>query len=54
MLIIVAVAAQVFPVRPIRRIVVVIPVFVVYGEQVSCVEVELSCALSTDEPMNLQ
>jgi len=53
-LIIVAVSAQVFPVRPIRRVVVVIPVFVVHGKQVPCLDVELPGALGTDEPMNLQ
>jgi hypothetical protein len=52
--IIVAVHAQIFPVRPVRGIVVVIPVFVVHREEVSCLEVELSGALGTDEPVNLQ
>ncbi len=54
MFIIVAVRAEVFPIRPVRGIVVVIPVFVVHREQVSCLEVELSGALGTDEPVNLQ
>ncbi len=54
MFIIVAVFAQVFPVRPVRGIVVVIPIFVVYGEQVSRLEVELSGALGTDKPINFQ
>ncbi len=54
MFIIVAVSAQVFPVRPVRGVVVVIPVFVVHRKQVSRFEVELSGALGTDEPVNLQ
>jgi len=52
--IIVAVHAQIFPVRPVRGIVVVVPVFVVYREQVSCFEVELSGALGADEAVNLE
>jgi len=52
--VIVAVRAQVFPVRPVRGIVVVISVFVVYCEQVSCLEVELSGAFGANEPVNLQ
>ena len=54
MFIIVAVSAQVFPVRTVRGIVVVISVFVVHGEQMSCLEVELSGALGTDKPEDLQ
>jgi hypothetical protein len=54
MFIIVAVRAQVFPVRPVRGIVMVISVFVVHREQVSRLEVELSGTFGTDEPVNLQ
>lgn len=54
MFIIVAVRAQVFPVRPVRGIVVVISVFVVHREQMSRLDVELSGAFGTDEPVNLQ
>ncbi len=54
MFIIVAVRTQVFPVRPIRRIVMVIPVFVVHGKQVPCCDVEFSGALGTDETVDLQ
>ncbi len=54
MFIIVAVCAQVFPVRPVRGIVVVISVFVVHREQMSRLDVELSGALGADEPVNLQ
>jgi hypothetical protein len=52
--IIVAVHAQIFPVRPVRGIVVVIPVFVVHREQVPRLEVELSGAFGTNESVNLQ
>jgi len=52
--IIMAVHAKIFPVRPVRRIIVVIPVFVVHREQVSRFEVKLSGALGTDETVNLQ
>lgn len=54
MFIIVAVDAKIFPVRAVRRIVVVIPVFVVHREQVPRLEVELSGAFGTNEPVNLQ
>ena len=54
MFIIVTVHAKIFPVRSVWGIVVVIPVFVVHREQVSRLEVELSGALGTDEPVNLQ
>ena len=54
MFIIVAVGAQVFPVRSVRGIVVVISVFVVHGEQVSGLNVELSGAFGANEPVNLQ
>ena len=53
MFIIVAVYAEVFPVRSVRRIVVVIAVFVVHREQVSGLEVEFSGAFGTNEPVNL-
>jgi hypothetical protein len=52
--IIVAIRAQVFPVRPVRGLVVVISVFVLHREHVPCLEVELSGAFGTDEPVNLQ
>ncbi len=54
MFIIVAVRAEVFPVRPIWGIVVVISVFVVHREQVSRLKVEFSGALGANEPVNLQ
>jgi len=49
-----AVYAQVFPVRSVLGIVVVIAVFVVHREQVSRLEVEFSGAFGTNEPVNLQ
>ena len=54
MFVIVAVHAQVFPIRSVRRIVVVISVLVVYREQVPCFEFELSGTFGTNEPVNLQ
>ena len=54
MFIIVAVHAQVFPVRPVWGIVVVIPVFMVHREQVSRFEAELSGAFGTNESVNFQ
>ena len=54
MFIIVAVYAEVLPVRPVRRIVVVIAVFMVHREQVSGLEVKFSGAFGTNEPVNLQ
>lgn len=54
MFIIVAVYAEVLPVRSVRWIVVVIAVFMVHCEQMSVFEVEFSGAFSTNESVNLQ
>lgn len=54
MFIIVAVHAQVFPVRPVGWIVVVISIFMVNREQVSRFEVELSGTFGTNESVNSQ
>lgn len=54
MFIIVAIRAEVLPIRPVRGIVVVISVFVMHREQVSRFDVELSGALRADEPVHLQ
>lgn len=54
MFIIVAVYAKVFPVRSVRRIVVVIAVFVVHREQVPGLDVEFSGAFGANESVNLQ
>ncbi len=54
MFIIVTIRAEVFPVRSIRGIVVVISVFVMHREQMSRLDVELSGTLGADEPVNLQ
>ncbi len=53
-LIIVAIDAEVLPVRAVRRVVVGVPVFVVHGQEVPVLEVELTTALRTDEAVNLQ
>lgn len=54
MFIIVAVDAEVFPIRAVRGIVMVIAVFVVHREQVSGLEVEFSGAFGTNEPVKLE
>ena len=54
MFILVTVDAQVFPIRAIGWIVVVIPVFMMDGEQVFIVELKFSAAFGADEPMNFQ
>jgi hypothetical protein len=49
-----AVKTEVLPVGAVRRIVVVVPVFVVDGQHVSVLVVELTAALGADEAVNLQ
>ena len=53
-LIVVAVDAQVFPIRAIGGIVVVIPIFMMDGEQTFIGLVELSATLRANQPVNLQ
>jgi len=48
------IGAQIFPVRSVRGIVVVIAVLVVHREEMPCLEIELSGAFGADEPVNLQ
>jgi len=52
--IIVTVNAQVFPVRPVRRIIQVISIFVVDRQKISCFFIKLSSAFGTDEAMYLE
>ncbi len=54
MFIIVAVYAEVFPIRSVLGIVMVIAVFVVHREQVSGLEVKLSGAFGANEPVNFE
>ena len=54
MLIVVAVNAQVLPVRSIGRVVQVISVFVVYRQQMPGLFVKFSAALGTDQTMDLE
>ena len=54
MFIIVAIGAEVFPVRSVRGIIVVIAVFVMHREQVSGFIVKLFSTFGTNEPVNLQ
>jgi len=50
--ILVAVNTQVFPVGSIGRIVPMISIFVVYGQEVPVLVRELSPAFSADKPVN--
>ncbi len=52
--ILVTVHAQVFPVRAVGRIVPIVPVFMVNGQQVASFVVELSAAFGAYESVNLQ
>ena len=54
MFIIVAIYAEVLPVRSVRRIVVVIAVFMVHREQVSGLEIEFSSTFGANQAVNLQ
>ena len=54
MFILVAVDAQVFPVRAVRRIVPAVPVFMVHSEQMPSLVVELPGALGAYESVNLE
>jgi hypothetical protein len=53
-LILVAVHAQVFPVGSVRRVIVMVAIFVMNGEELSVVFIKLPGALGTDQPMNLE
>jgi hypothetical protein len=52
--VIMAVYAQVFPVRSVRGIVVAVPVLVVYGQQVPVLVVELPSAFGADQAVDLE
>ena len=54
MLFIVAVNAEVFPVRSVRRVVQVISVFVVDGEEMAHLVIKLPSASGTDETMDIK
>jgi hypothetical protein len=54
MLVIVAVVAQVFPVAAIRRVIVMIAVPVVDGQQVYAGGIELAAALGTDRAVDFE
>lgn len=54
MLIIMTVHAQVFPVGTVGRIIIVIAVFVVHGQQVLVAEVKLPAALGANKAVDLQ
>ena len=54
MLIVVAVNAQVLPVRSIGRVVQVISVFVVNGQEVPGLFIKFSSALGTDQTMDFE
>lgn len=48
------IGAEVFPVRSVRGVVVVIAVFVMHRQEVSGLEVELSGAFCADQPVDLE
>jgi hypothetical protein len=52
--VIMAIDAEVFPVRAVRRIVFGIPILVMYGEKMAVFLVELTCTFRTNEPVNPQ
>ena len=54
MLFIVAVNAEVFPVRSVRRVVPVISVFVVDGEEMAHLVIKLPSASGTDETVDIK
>ena len=54
MLVFMAIDAEIFPVRSVGRIIVVIPVFVVNGQEMPVIEIELPPALGTDESVDLE
>ena len=54
MFIVVAVNAQVLPVRPIGRVVQVISVFVVDSQEVSGLLIKFPAALGTDQTMDFE
>ena len=51
-LVVVAVDAEILPIGPVRRIVVVVTVSVVHGQKMPVRVVEFPAALSADEPVN--
>jgi hypothetical protein len=53
-LVVMAVDAEIFPVAAVGGIVVVVAVFVVYGQQVQIVRLELAAALGADPAMQFQ
>ena len=53
-LVVVAIDAEVFPVAAVRRVVVVVAVLVVHGEQVEIRRVELTCALGANPAVDFQ
>jgi len=53
-LIFMAVNTQIFPVRPIRRIISVIAIFMVYGQQMPVFVTKLPTTLGTYKSVNLK
>jgi hypothetical protein len=52
--IVMAIDAEVFPVWSIRRVIQVIAVFVVDGQEMPCFLVEFPAAFGADQSMNLE
>lgn len=54
MLIVMTVGAEVFPIAAVRRVVVVVAIFMVHGQEMQVGEVELAAALGANPPVELQ
>ena len=54
MLIFMTISTEVFPVRAIRRVIQVVPVFMVYGKEVPVFEIEFPSAFGADQAMDFQ
>ena len=54
MFVIMAVNAQIFPIRPVRRIIHVIPIFMVHRQEMPRFLIELSSTLGADETIYLE
>ena len=54
MLIFMTVSTEVFPVRAIRRVIQMVPVFMMYGKKVPVFEIELAPAFGADQAVDFQ
>ena len=54
MFVVMTVAAEVFPIRSIRGIMVMVPIFMMHGEQTAMLLVKLPATFGTHQPVHLQ